>query len=118
MQILEFDEAVGLLRQAQRLYPHDFWINHDLAHAFIYSKPAQYDEAVRYYTVAVAIRSDSPGRNADLGFALQKKGQIDEAIVWYDRAIRLDSKYAIAYNNRGNMWHTKKEYDTAFADYD
>ena len=118
VQVLEFDEAVGLLRQAQSLYPHDFWINHDLADAFTSSKPAQYDEAVRYYTAAVATRSDSPGANDDLGLALDKKGQIDEAFVWFDRAIRLDRGYAVAYNNRGYVWYAKKDYDRALADYD
>ncbi len=81
VQAREFDEAVALLRQAQRLHPHDFWINHDLADAFTSSEPAQYDEAIRYYTVAVALRPVSPVANLDLGLALQKKGRIDEAFV-------------------------------------
>ena len=118
VQAREFDEAVALLRQAQRLHPHDFWINHDLAYAFASSEPAQYDEAIRYYTAAVALRPVSPGANTDLGFALQEKGRIDEAIVYYDKAIELDPKYASAYSNRGYAWYDKKEYDKAIADYD
>ena len=61
VQTREFDEAVVLLRQAQHLHPHDFWINHNLAFAFISSEPAQFDEAIRYYTAAVALRPFCPG---------------------------------------------------------
>jgi tetratricopeptide (TPR) repeat protein len=35
----------------------------------------------------------------------------DKAIAFYDEAIRLDPKCAIAYINRGAAWADKKEYD-------
>ena len=35
-----FDEAVALLRQAQRLYPDDFWINHEPGTCFHRPMPA------------------------------------------------------------------------------
>ena len=35
-----------------------------------------------------------------------------------DQAIALDPKYGLAYNNRGNAWVKKEEYDRAIADYD
>ena len=117
VQAHEFDEAVALLRQAQYLYPHDFWINHDLAQAFSSSEPAQYDEAIRFLTAAVALRPDSPGVNFNLGLDLKRKGQIDEAIVYYGEAIRLDPKYAMAYSDRGNAWYRRHEHDKAIADY-
>ena len=34
-------------------------------------------------------------------------GDYDRAIADYDEAIRLDPKAALAYNNRGDAWHTK-----------
>jgi tetratricopeptide (TPR) repeat protein len=114
----EFDEAVALLRQAQRLHPHNFWINYDLAFAFASSKPAQYDEAIRYYTAAVALRRVSPGAISNLGNALSNKGRIDEAFICYDEAIRLDPKDALAFNSRGYAWADKQEYAKATADYD
>src|SRR5262249_20706079 len=36
----------------------------------------------------------------------------------YDEAIRLEPKYAAAFNNRGNVWDHKRVYDKALADYD
>jgi tetratricopeptide (TPR) repeat protein len=50
--------------------------------------------------------------------AWRVKKEYDKAIADYDEAIRLDPKYAIAFNNRGSAWLIKKEYDKAIADYD
>ena len=105
VQAREFDEAVALLRQAQRLHPDDFLINRDLADALTSSEPAQYEEAIRYYTVVVALRPDSPGANGHLGNALYNKDRHDESIAFYGEAIRLDPKFAWAYGKRGFAWH-------------
>jgi len=117
VQACEFEEAVVLLRQAQRLHPHDFWINHDLAVALHLAEPAQYDEAIRYYTVAIALRPDSSTTRSNLGVVLKDKGRIDEAIAECGEAIRLDPKFAWPYNHRGRAWAAKGEYDKAIADF-
>jgi tetratricopeptide (TPR) repeat protein len=41
-----------------------------------------------------------------------------DKIVFYNKAIELNPQYAEAYNNRGNIYFDKKEYDKAFQDYD
>ena len=48
---------------------------------------------------------------------MQHKQNYDKAIADYNESIRLDPKYAIAYNNRGDAWYHKKEYDKAIADF-
>src|SRR5262249_33774734 len=56
------DLAVAILRAAQRKYPEDFWINYRLAWALHHAqdrhldKATRYEEAIRNYTVAVALR--------------------------------------------------------------
>ena len=45
----------------------------------------------------------------------QKK--YDLAIQNYTKAIELDSKYALAYRNRGLSWREKGDYDRAIQDY-
>ena len=40
------------------------------------------------------------------------------AISDFNDAIRLDPKYALAYNNRGFAWSVKKDHDKAIADFD
>jgi tetratricopeptide (TPR) repeat protein/CHAT domain-containing protein len=41
----------------------------------------------------------------------------DRAIADYDRAIAIDPKHALAYNNRGLVYYNKKDYERAIADY-
>jgi tetratricopeptide (TPR) repeat protein len=41
----------------------------------------------------------------------------DKALEYLDKAISLDSNYAKAYNNRGNAWYNKGDYDLAISDY-
>jgi serine/threonine protein kinase len=51
------------------------------------------------------------------GVAHRKAGRYREAIAAYDRAIALDPKYALAYNNRGNIYSDLKEYRQAIVDF-
>ena len=52
------------------------------------------------------------------GNCLHGKGDNDRAIADYTEAIRLDPKYANAYNNRGvSLQADKGDYDRAIADY-
>src|SRR5262249_21699000 len=67
-------QAVAVLREGRRRHPGDFWVNHDLAVNYYELGPAHLEEAVRYYTVAVALRPLSPGAHTNLGNALRDKG--------------------------------------------
>ena len=51
------------------------------------------------------------------GDSLIKQGQFKRAIVEYDKAIRLNPKYALAYNNRGIAYRRLKQYRRAIEDY-
>ncbi len=92
--------AVALLRRAQRQYPADFWINHNLGYA-LKALPGEAEEAVRYLTAAVALRPDSPGAHLNLGWALQAQGQLEQAIASYKKAIAIDPNYPVAHLNLG-----------------
>src|SRR5262249_17811767 len=78
--------ALALLRRAQQAFPADFWINHDLGIALGRSEPPQLEEAIRFLTVAAALRPDNPGVRYNLGLALAGAGRLDEAIVAYRQA--------------------------------
>ncbi len=101
------DGAVALLRRAQEIFPGDFWINHDLGMALQDCQPPQYEEAIRYLTVAVALRPDSPGARLNLGLVLYKKGRggrrrdLDQAAAAFRKAIDLKPDYAMAHQNLG-----------------
>jgi tetratricopeptide (TPR) repeat protein len=51
------------------------------------------------------------------GLEAEQEGNIDDQIRFYSETIRLDPEYGTAYNNRGNAYHRKKEYQRAITDY-
>jgi tetratricopeptide (TPR) repeat protein len=54
----------------------------------------------------------------NLADALARKGQSDEAIFHYERAIRLEPNYADAYYNRGNVLFAKGRIVEAITDWE
>jgi serine/threonine protein kinase/Tfp pilus assembly protein PilF len=111
------EAAVTLLRKAQRLHPDDLWINHDLALFLQATKPPRLEEAMRYYTVVLAPRPHNAGINNDLGNVLQEKGEVEEAIACFKRAIDLDPKLTLAYFNLGNALKALGKVDEAIGCY-
>jgi serine/threonine protein kinase/Flp pilus assembly protein TadD len=107
----------ALLRQAWQRHPEDFWVNLDLGVALGKARPAHWDEAIRFYTVAVALRPQSPGARMNLGVALKKKGRLDEAIAEYQEAIRLKKDFPPAHNNLGVALAEKGRLVEAIAEY-
>jgi serine/threonine-protein kinase len=69
------ETATSLLRQAQRAYPDDFWINYDLARSLMGT--GRPDEAARFFTAAVAIRPRSDLALRGLREALRAAGRPD-----------------------------------------
>src|SRR5262249_44096110 len=55
------EAAEKVLRQGQQAHPGDFWLEHDLGTCLCKVKPPKHEEAVRFLTAAVALRSRSPG---------------------------------------------------------
>jgi len=54
----------------------------------------------------------------NLGDALARKGQPDEAMAHFEQAINLQPDYAEAYYNRGNVLYAKGRIDEAMADFE
>ncbi len=57
------------------------------------------------------------GHNS-LGFALRKRGRLEEAIGHYREAIRLQPDYALAHHNLGFAYHAARSYDMAIEQYE
>jgi tetratricopeptide (TPR) repeat protein len=94
-------EAVQVLRQAQQEHPSDFWINNQLAFLLFEMEPPQVDEAIRFFTAALALRPRSVAPHNNLAIALMKKGQVDQAIATLRKALRFAKEDPGTHNNLG-----------------
>jgi tetratricopeptide (TPR) repeat protein len=54
----------------------------------------------------------------NLGLTNYDKGEYDRAIHNYTEAIKINPKYAMCFNSRGNAYFMKGQYDKAISDYD
>jgi tetratricopeptide (TPR) repeat protein len=112
-------KAVDVLRQAQQQYPDDPWINDTLA-LFSLNEfyPPRLDDAVRFYTVAAALRPRSPHAHRALAVALDNKEAFADAMAEYSRVIELTPEDARAWYERGEFCRMAlQQDDKAMADY-
>jgi tetratricopeptide (TPR) repeat protein len=107
--------AVTLLRRAQAAFPGDFWINHSLGAALRGCQPPRLEEAIRFLTVAVALRPQSAGARLNLGSALLATGRVDEAIAALGKAVELNRCYAAAHYQLGNALARNRKLEDAIA---
>jgi serine/threonine protein kinase/Flp pilus assembly protein TadD len=108
-----WEAAAALLRRAQDVFPGDFWINHDLGMALQACQPPRDAEALRFLTVAVALRPGSPGVRLNLGRVLWKIGRLAEAAAAYRKAIDLKPDYTMAHRNLGFLLFQQGHLDRA-----
>jgi predicted Zn-dependent protease len=81
------EKAVSLLRIAQRAHPDDFWTNFDLATTL--RDLDRHDEAIRFFSVAVAVRPRSEIALDYLGTALYEAGRLEDAAATLRQGVRL-----------------------------
>src|SRR5262249_24758316 len=91
------DKAMAVLREAHPHHPDDFWLNDALGwfsmHAF---DPPRYEDAVRYYTAAVALRPRNASTHLELALALsQDASRIQEAEEHHRQSLALFEKLAV-----------------------
>src|SRR5262249_30881563 len=110
----EPERALEIQLALRRQQPDDFWVHLSLGLTCSRMKPPRWDQAVRYYTAAVALRPRSPNARINLAQALREGGSFDEAIAEYQEAIRLNPSDAQAHTNlSGVLWQDKHDYDRA-----
>jgi tetratricopeptide (TPR) repeat protein len=103
--------ASNLLRQVQRRYPADFWVNFTLGTFLLDS-----EEGTGYLRAAVALRPGASAAHVNLGASLQQvKRDYDAAIACYERALALDPRLALARSNLGIAWWETGSPDKAIA---
>jgi serine/threonine protein kinase/Flp pilus assembly protein TadD len=97
----EVEQAVALLRRAQRHHPQHFWVNYWLAFCLRWTQPPRTEEAVRFYSAALALRPENGLIHLHLGLALAEKGAADEALAAFERTVELLPENAFAHVSLG-----------------
>jgi serine/threonine protein kinase/tetratricopeptide (TPR) repeat protein len=115
--VKEWTAAERLLRAGVERYPGDFWLNHELGMVLNNQTPKRPEEAVRYLTAALALRSDSPLVYNNLGLALNATHDKQAAIRCYRTALRIDPKCALVHHNLGVALYEKGQLDEAIAEH-
>jgi serine/threonine protein kinase/Flp pilus assembly protein TadD len=90
-EVSQWDAAARMLRDAQSMHPADFWLNYELGYTL--ALLGDLEGAVRYRTVAVAIRPHSGPALNSLGQSLARQGRLDEAIACLVRANEINPRY-------------------------
>jgi serine/threonine protein kinase/Flp pilus assembly protein TadD len=84
------DTAIRILREANFASPGDFWLNYELGWTLAAKK--DYAGAIRFYTAAVCLRSNTALGVGSLGEVLRSQGKPDEAVPWLRKALELEPK--------------------------
>ena len=108
--------AVALLRAAQRRHPDDFQINHDLGWLYLFRfQPPQTEPAIRFFSVALAVRPQSIAARAGLANAFRQKRDFAEAAAVLSEMIRNQPASALAHSSLGHLLGERGEYAQAAA---
>jgi serine/threonine protein kinase len=96
------DTGIRLLRRAQQRYPNDLWLNDALAVRYCWIvDPPRFDDALRFYTAALAVRPDNHRLHTVVGNVQRERRALDEATLAYSRAIELKPTELEAWLGRG-----------------
>ena len=76
-----------------------------------------YADAETLYRTTIARNPDCWMAHNNLGLALAGRGQVDEAIAHYQKALKIKPDYAEAHNNLGQALADRGEVDEAIAHY-
>lgn len=82
--------AISLYRLASFDRPDDYWSCHDLASQLIRLDDPPFEEVVRLYSMALALRPESPHALTDLGRTLSAMGDATNAEPLLRRAVAAD----------------------------
>jgi serine/threonine-protein kinase len=112
-QVNELPAAVALLSRARDVYPSDFWLNHHLGYYSMVNEPPAYEEAVRYLTVAGALRPKSVSARYYLAVARSRQADDKKAMEACREALALRPNYSPAHQRLGAIYAMRGDFDGA-----
>ncbi len=111
------EKALAVLRAGRLHHPDDFWLNDALGWLSLDArKPPRYDDALRYFTAALAVRPTSTRMHRTVADVLREKKAFQEAIDEYSKAIEFNPEEAQAWEMRGRSYAELGQHDKALAD--
>ncbi len=117
VEVLEPKLAEEVFRAGLRRFPDDVWLNYDFA-KFLAAR-LRGEEALRYYSVARALR---PETAHDLGHLLENRGQMQDAVAVFQDLVRRRVEngrhwmcYAELLNKTGDFAGSRSAFDKAVA---
>lgn len=93
------ERSTAVYQRALRLHPDDFMLAFDAAYTQVPQK--RWEEAIRCYHRAIALRPQTGGVWRALGIALREKGEVDAAIDALRHSIELQPAHAPTYVDLG-----------------
>lgn len=111
-----FEESIQHYRKAIELNPKSACFNYRLAKVLSQDENLL-DEAIVCFLNAINNGSGNPEFNYQLGRTLEKKGNWNQAIVEYKKAIELDSKKYHYYISLANAFAKLQDWDNAMPAY-
>ena len=108
------EQSEPLLRAAQGSHPEDFWLNYTLGETLQERKPA---EAVGFYRAALAMRPTAAEVHFGVSMALERHGQVDEAIRAVRKAVELAPNAYALHCRLGQCLQTRGKLDEALAEF-
>jgi|GEM_PF-5744157 len=106
----EEGQAIAKLTEIAASDPRFYEVNVLLGDLYLNKK--NYQEALRYFQKAIAIRQDAD-TNYKLGLCNKFLNSADNAIIHFDTAIRMNPKHELANLNMGNIWRFRKNFKLA-----
>jgi serine/threonine protein kinase/tetratricopeptide (TPR) repeat protein len=89
----ERESAVRILGAAQARHPDDFWVNYYLGRCQGWLRVPDWDESVRCFAMALALRPRHAVPHGALGWALLNQGSLEPCVAVLRRAVELDDEY-------------------------
>jgi tetratricopeptide (TPR) repeat protein/serine/threonine protein kinase len=111
------ERAMSLLQQAQRKYPDDLWINDTLGRLSLTARPPRYEDALRFYTAASALRPRSARWHHGLAQVFRCQEAEEKVVAELSRALELAPGDVLALLNRGLAYERLGADKKALADY-
>ena len=107
----DMKSADRVVRDALRRHPSNVMLNFDYGYGL--AAQNRWQEAIRMYSRAVALRPDASGIWRMMGIALDKVNEPDNAREAFERACELESDYGPSWVSLGNVLLKLKRYDDA-----